>query len=242
NDVDVLKRAQSIYRDEYKGVAFCQQDAWAILKFHPKWDAPEQVDLTGDETKSDATTSTGGSNASTQFGEVMEQELRMKREAAERAFEAQAEKDRTLMRLEELRFLATSTKDLDDVDAYWIKKQKRLIRNKMKNDLGVEDDKDEDEDEWSNMGMVGLFPQGVQYPTGSLQQGVYYPQQGVQTLSGPPQGVHLIPGPSQPPVQFTTGVQQQQGGSFPGSVHLGHSPSMPFHPSQLFASGSQGSG
>nr|GEY30053.1 ribonuclease H-like domain-containing protein [Tanacetum cinerariifolium] len=34
----------------------------------------------------------------------------------------------------------------------------------------------------------------------------------------------------------------QQGGSFPGSVHLGQSPSMPFHLSQLFASGSQGSG
>nr|GEY10589.1 hypothetical protein [Tanacetum cinerariifolium] len=48
NDVDMLKRAQSIYRDEHKGVAFCQEDAWAILKFHPKWDAPEQVDLTGD--------------------------------------------------------------------------------------------------------------------------------------------------------------------------------------------------
>ncbi|GJV94958.1 ribonuclease H-like domain-containing protein [Tanacetum coccineum] len=72
----------------------------------------------------------------------------------------------------------------------------------------------------SNMGMAGLFPQGVQYPTGSPQQGVYYPQQGVQTLSVPPQGVHLVP----------------------GSVHLGQSPSMPFYPSQLFASGSQGSG
>nr|GEW74781.1 hypothetical protein [Tanacetum cinerariifolium] len=71
----------------------------------------------------------------------MEQELRLKREAAKRAFEAQAEKDRTLMRLEELRFLATSTKDLDDNDAYWIKK--RLIKNKMRNDLGDEDDEDE---------------------------------------------------------------------------------------------------
>ncbi|GKG02386.1 hypothetical protein Tco_0310022, partial [Tanacetum coccineum] len=97
--------------------------------------------------------------------------------------------------------------------------------------------------------MAGLFPQGVQYPTGSPQQGVHYPQQGVhypqqgvQTLSGPPQGVHLVPGTSQPPIQFTTGVQQQQGGSFPGSVHLGQSLSMPFHPNQLFASGSQGSG
>nr|GEY26123.1 hypothetical protein [Tanacetum cinerariifolium] len=48
NDVDVMKQAQSIYRDKHKGVAFCQEDAWAILKFHSKWDAPEQVDLTGD--------------------------------------------------------------------------------------------------------------------------------------------------------------------------------------------------
>nr|GEZ91706.1 hybrid signal transduction histidine kinase M [Tanacetum cinerariifolium] len=63
----------------------------------------------------------------------------------------------------------------------------------------------------SNMGMAGLVPHGVQYLTGSLQQGVYYPQ-------------------------------QEQGGSFPGSVHLAQSPSMPFHSSQLFASGSQGSG
>ncbi|GJT39194.1 hypothetical protein Tco_0939059 [Tanacetum coccineum] len=168
NDVDYLKRAQSIYRDEHKGVAFSQEDAWAVLRFHPKWDAPEQVDLTGDvpgasqedlfghdarprpagkprpakKSKSDATASTGGSSASTQFGELMEQELRLKREAAERAFEAQAKKDRTLMRLEELRFLATSTKDLNDDDAYWIKKQKKLIKNKMKNDLGDEDDED----------------------------------------------------------------------------------------------------
>ncbi|GKE49743.1 hypothetical protein Tco_1481001 [Tanacetum coccineum] len=152
NDVDYLKRAQSIYRDEHRGVAFSQEDAWAFLRFHPKWDAPEQVDLTGDvpgasqedlfghdarprppdkqrptkKSKSDATASTGGSSASAQFGELMKQELRLKREAAERAFEAQAEKDRTLMRLEELRFFATSTKDLDEHDAYWIKKQKKI--------------------------------------------------------------------------------------------------------------------
>ncbi|GKD55473.1 hypothetical protein Tco_1288860 [Tanacetum coccineum] len=75
----------------------------------------------------------------------MELELRLKQEAAEKAFEAQAEKDRTLMRLEELRFLATNTKDLDDDDAYWIKKQKQLIKNKMKNLMGDEDDEDEDE-------------------------------------------------------------------------------------------------
>ncbi|GJZ65748.1 ribonuclease H-like domain-containing protein [Tanacetum coccineum] len=91
------------------------------------------------------------------------------------------------------------------------------------------------------MGMVRLFPQGVQYPTGSPQQGVHYPQQGVQTLSGPPQGVHLVPGTSQLPVQFTTGVQQQQGGSFPVGdgrfipvTNSGHSVlSTPFRPLRL---------
>nr|GEW80682.1 reverse transcriptase domain-containing protein [Tanacetum cinerariifolium] len=72
-----------------------------------------------------------------------EQKLRLKREAAGRAFEAQAEKDRTLMRLEELRFLATSIKYLDDDNAYWIKNQKQLIKNKMRIDLGDEDDEDE---------------------------------------------------------------------------------------------------
>ncbi|GKD88107.1 hypothetical protein Tco_1363614, partial [Tanacetum coccineum] len=122
-----MKRAQSIYRDEHKGISFTQEDAWAILKFHPKWDAPEQVPGATQEDLFGALSETGTAE----------------REAAERAFEAQAEKDRTLMRLEELRFLATSTKDLDDDDVYWIKKQKRLIKNKMRNDLGDEDGEDE---------------------------------------------------------------------------------------------------
>nr|GEX84126.1 RNA-directed DNA polymerase, eukaryota [Tanacetum cinerariifolium] len=74
-DVDLMKRAQSIYRDEHKGRV-----------------NPVRV--------------VNGAGASSE------------REAAERAFEAQAEKDRTLMRLEVLRFLATSTKDLDDDYAY----------------------------------------------------------------------------------------------------------------------------
>ncbi|GJY22832.1 hypothetical protein Tco_0396490 [Tanacetum coccineum] len=137
NDVDLMKQAQSIYRDEHKGVSFTQEDAWAILKFpgatqedlfgHDARPRPADKPRPAKKSKSDATASTGGSSASTQFGELMEQGLRLKQEAAERAFKAQAEKDRTLMRLEELRFLATSIKDLDDDDAYWIKKQKRLI-------------------------------------------------------------------------------------------------------------------
>ncbi|GJV49584.1 hypothetical protein Tco_1439796 [Tanacetum coccineum] len=45
NDVDFLKRVQSIYSDEHKGVSFSQEDAWAILRFHPKWDAPSHPTL-----------------------------------------------------------------------------------------------------------------------------------------------------------------------------------------------------
>ncbi|GKA14268.1 hypothetical protein Tco_0693914 [Tanacetum coccineum] len=99
-------------------VAFSQEDAWAVLRFHPKWDAPEQVDLTGDvpgasqedlfghdarprfrranigpakKSNPTATANTGGSSGRrAQFGELMEQELRLKWEAAERVFEAQA--------------------------------------------------------------------------------------------------------------------------------------------------------
>ena len=37
-----------MYRDEHKGVAFAQEEAWLILKKSPKWDAPEPIDLTGD--------------------------------------------------------------------------------------------------------------------------------------------------------------------------------------------------
>nr|GEW67515.1 auxin-induced protein 15A-like [Tanacetum cinerariifolium] len=108
NDVDVLKRAQIDLTGDVPGTT--QEDLFG----HDARPRPAGKPRPAKKTKSDATASTGGSNGSTQFGKVMEHEHRMKREAAERAFEAQAEKDRTLTRLEELRFLVTSTKDLDD--------------------------------------------------------------------------------------------------------------------------------
>ncbi|GJU93003.1 hypothetical protein Tco_1317759 [Tanacetum coccineum] len=142
NDVDYLKRAQNAPEQvDLTGVVpgATQEDLFG----HDARSRPAGKPRPAKKTKSDSTASTGGSSASTQFEKLMEQELRLKREAAERAFEAQAEKDRTLMRLEESRFLATSTKDLDDDDVYSIKKQKQLIKNKMINDLGDENDEDE---------------------------------------------------------------------------------------------------
>nr|GEZ33462.1 glutathione S-transferase T3-like [Tanacetum cinerariifolium] len=104
NDVDVLKRTQIDLTGDVPGAT--QEDLFG----HDARPRPVGKPRLAKKTKSDATASTDGSSASTQFGELMEQELRLKREAVERAFEAQAEKDSTLMRLEELRFLATSTK------------------------------------------------------------------------------------------------------------------------------------
>nr|GEV74875.1 hypothetical protein [Tanacetum cinerariifolium] len=51
NEVDLMKRARGIYWDENKNNAFNHEDAWAILRKHAKWDAPDPapVDLTEDE-------------------------------------------------------------------------------------------------------------------------------------------------------------------------------------------------
>ncbi|GJZ10169.1 hypothetical protein Tco_0544928 [Tanacetum coccineum] len=113
NEVDLMKRARGIYQDENKNSSFNHKKAWAVLRKHAKWDAPDPapVDLTEDEnvhvepvfavntdklfgadprprpqgkqrprkkTKSDTSVSTGGSNSSSQFGEFMSHELRLK--------------------------------------------------------------------------------------------------------------------------------------------------------------------
>ncbi|GJS76390.1 hypothetical protein Tco_0726271 [Tanacetum coccineum] len=158
SELDVMKQARGAYRDENKNITFAQEDAWEILRKHAKWDAPAPVDLTeneeiaevntdelfgpdarprppgkqcpGKKTKSDTSVSTGGSSSSSQFGDIMPKELRLKREAAEAAFEVAKEKDRMVMRLEEMKFLAISTKDLSEDDAYFIEEQKKTIRAK----------------------------------------------------------------------------------------------------------------
>ncbi|GKC01451.1 hypothetical protein Tco_0987587 [Tanacetum coccineum] len=49
NDLDVMKRTRTTYRDENKGTSFVQEDAWKILRSHTKWDVPSPVDLTEGE-------------------------------------------------------------------------------------------------------------------------------------------------------------------------------------------------
>nr|GEX26020.1 hypothetical protein [Tanacetum cinerariifolium] len=108
NEVDIMKRARTIYREENKNTQFSEEDAWEILRHHLKWDAPVPVDLTEDEHILAV-------NTDELFGpdaRPRPPELRLKREAAEAAFEVAKEKDRMMMRLEEMNFFAINTADV----------------------------------------------------------------------------------------------------------------------------------
>ncbi|GKB46480.1 hypothetical protein Tco_0897233 [Tanacetum coccineum] len=100
----------------------------------------------GKKPKSDTSASTGGSHSS-QFGEFVSHELRLKREAAEKAFEASKDKDETIKSLEEFRFLALSTKDLSDDDAFWILRKKNQIKAKLRAEMPMEPNNEDDSDE-----------------------------------------------------------------------------------------------
>nr|GEY54351.1 zinc finger, CCHC-type [Tanacetum cinerariifolium] len=52
NEVDLMGRARVMYQDESRNSPFNHEKAWAILRQHAKWDAPELalVELTEDET------------------------------------------------------------------------------------------------------------------------------------------------------------------------------------------------
>ncbi|GJR35297.1 hypothetical protein Tco_1210981 [Tanacetum coccineum] len=118
NEVDLMKQARGIYQDENKNSSFNHEKAWAVLRKHAKWDAPNPapVDLTEDENVHDE--HVFAVNTDELFG--ADPRPRPPGEAVEKAFEVSKEKDRTITRLEELRFLALSTNDLSPDDAYWI--------------------------------------------------------------------------------------------------------------------------
>nr|GEZ15432.1 hypothetical protein [Tanacetum cinerariifolium] len=78
--------------------------------------------------------------------EFVSHELRLKREAAGKAFEAAKDKDETIKSLEELRFLALSTKDLSDDDAYWIERKKAQIKAKLHTEMPMEPNNEDESD------------------------------------------------------------------------------------------------
>ncbi|GKD86361.1 hypothetical protein Tco_1357515 [Tanacetum coccineum] len=55
NEVDLMKRARGIYQDGNKNSSFNHEKAWAVLRKHAKWDAPDpaSVELYEDENVHD---------------------------------------------------------------------------------------------------------------------------------------------------------------------------------------------
>ena len=60
----------------------------------------------------------------------MTNEMRLKRESVLLAYEVAKEKDHTMMRLEEMKFLSINTKELSEDDSYWINMKKEKIKEK----------------------------------------------------------------------------------------------------------------
>ncbi|GKC66180.1 hypothetical protein Tco_1098778 [Tanacetum coccineum] len=79
------------------------------------------------KTKSESMSSTMGSNRQ-EFSESTHNEFRLKRFSSQSAYEVAKEKDRAVIKFEELRFLATKTDGLSEEDAEIIEMQKEEIR------------------------------------------------------------------------------------------------------------------
>ncbi|GJR78513.1 hypothetical protein Tco_0149298 [Tanacetum coccineum] len=125
-----MMTGKTTFLDETKGRAFTQESPWAILRKHPKWDAAEPVDL---DEPVDPDDDTG-------FTELFRDDsrprpptnhLRLKWEATQEMYVMTKAKDATIMRLEEIKFLSTSTAGLSDDDAFIINMQKEETRKNI---------------------------------------------------------------------------------------------------------------
>ncbi|GJT46882.1 hypothetical protein Tco_0955597 [Tanacetum coccineum] len=105
----VLNLAKKAFKDEFNGRAFTQEGSCEVLRNYPKWDAPEAVPsapVEGGHTElfgEDSRPRPSGAHS-------MTTEFRLKRKLAQ-------EKDRAVIKFEELRFLATKTDGLSEKDA-----------------------------------------------------------------------------------------------------------------------------
>ncbi|GJT27154.1 hypothetical protein Tco_0907429 [Tanacetum coccineum] len=150
--MDILRHKKIILKDEHKGRSFSPDSAWEILRACPNWDASDLIPIltvkfegtsggnaepfgedkrprppgarVAKKMKSESSSGTAGSQTSV-FTETMSNELRLKRESAQ-------EKVWTVIKFEELRFLATKTDGLLREDLEIIEMQKEQIRAKYR--------------------------------------------------------------------------------------------------------------
>ncbi|GKA49830.1 hypothetical protein Tco_0742903 [Tanacetum coccineum] len=131
---------------------------WKILKEYPKWDAAEPID--GDNlqevfgpdkrgrpagkqraVKKQKPVETSGSTWGSQSESVsslVSQDYKRKCNAAERAYEAQREKDLAIKKCEEMKFLMIDTSNLPPHKRAFIERQQAEIMKKYE-DAGADD-------------------------------------------------------------------------------------------------------
>ncbi|GJX00193.1 glutathione S-transferase T3-like protein [Tanacetum coccineum] len=133
NEADLIEAVKTVYLERV-GKKFQYPHVWKILKEYPKWDAAEPID---------------GDNLQEVFGRdkrerpAGKQHYRRKCDAAERAYEAQREKDLAIKKCEEIKFLMIDTSNLPPHKRAFIERQQSEIMRKYQDagadDAGVDD-------------------------------------------------------------------------------------------------------
>ncbi|GJR84916.1 hypothetical protein Tco_0155701 [Tanacetum coccineum] len=128
NEADLIETVKTVYLERV-GKKFQYPHVWKFLKEYPKWDAAESID---------------GDNLQEVFGPdkrerpAGKQHYRRKCDAAERAHEAQREKDLAIKKCEEMRFLMMDTSNLPPHKRAFIERQQAEIMRKYQ-DAGADD-------------------------------------------------------------------------------------------------------
>ncbi|GKB25396.1 hypothetical protein Tco_0864797 [Tanacetum coccineum] len=111
NKDDLIETVKTIYLERV-GKKFLYPHVWKILKDYPKWDAAEPIDR---------------DNLQESISSLVSQDYKRKCDAAERAYEAQREKDLAIKKCEEMRFLMIDTSNLPPHKRAFIERQQAEI-------------------------------------------------------------------------------------------------------------------
>ncbi|GJV39655.1 hypothetical protein Tco_1418095 [Tanacetum coccineum] len=162
NEADLIETVKTVYLERV-GKKFQYPHVWKILKEYPKWDAAEPIDgdnlqevfgpdkrerpagkqRAGKKQKSVETSGSTGGSQSESVSSLVSQDYRRKCDAAERAYEAQREKDLAIKKCEEMKFLMIDTSNLPPHKRAFIERQQSEIMRKYQDagadDAGVDD-------------------------------------------------------------------------------------------------------
>ncbi|GKB85588.1 hypothetical protein Tco_0957860 [Tanacetum coccineum] len=157
NKADLIETVKTVYLERV-GKKFQYPHVWKILKEYPKWDTAKPID--GDnlqevfgpdkrerpagkqrDVKKQKSVETSGSTGGSQSESVssfVSQDYRRKCDAAERAYEAQREKDLAIKKCEDMKFLMIDTSNLPPHKRAFIERQQAEIM-RLYEDAGADD-------------------------------------------------------------------------------------------------------